>query len=94
MKAKNEVQIFTCGHIGVAGTTDVHVTKISADEYQARVGIALIGSTNMSEEELEGANPFDDTFHDNYASGNGATVEAAIAAMKLDMNKISDSLWM
>ena len=44
--------VFQCNHIGVAGITDVHVRHVDG-KYKARVGIAIMGSSNMSEDELK-----------------------------------------
>lgn len=86
--------VFQCDHIGVAGITDVHVRSVDG-KYKARVGIAIMGSTNMSDEELKAINydPFHDGFQDNYCEGLGATVEEAISALKLDMKQMADSFW-
>lgn len=82
--------IHQCSSMGVSGTTDVHVRE-TAEGYEARVGIALLGMVNNP-----GGpdNPFHPEFNDNYASGVGATEEEAINAMKRDMQSISDSLWL
>lgn len=84
---------FHCDCIGVAGTTPVVVRKHGDGTYEARVGIAIMGGTNMPLEELAGKNPFDDDFYDNYAQGHAATEEAAITAMKRDMRSIADSVF-
>lgn len=85
--------IYPCDHIGVAGTTKLFVQKHDDGTYEARIGIAIMGTTNMEWDELENANPFDADFHDNYADGKGATEEEAIAALKRDMRETADSLW-
>jgi len=87
------VTIHQCSHIGVAGTTAVHVKKLPDGTYEARVGIAIMGYTNMSLDALEFANPFDDTFQDNFAQGLGTTEEAALTDLRADMNKTADSIW-
>ena len=90
-----ETVIFQCSHIGVAGTTPVHVKRLNDGTFKARCGIAIMGSTNMDEAEFEacGHNPFHDEFHDNYAEGCGATEDEALAALKADMHQTADSLW-
>lgn len=88
-----EFTVFNCSMIGVSGTTKVFVRKVG-DHFVARVGISILGSTNMKSEELALANPFDDSFEDNYAEGIGPTQEAAIEDMKKDMGDISESIWL
>lgn len=90
---EGHVTIHQCSHIGVAGTTAVHVKKLPDGTYEARVGIAIMGSTNMPWDDLKDANPFDDSFQDNFALGMGKTEEEALADMKADMNKTADSIW-
>jgi len=89
-----EIHIFMCDDVGVNGTTDVHVREKDG-KFEARVGIALFGSTNMSDEQFDACdnNPFHEDFHDNYADGKGDTKEEAIENMKKDMTKISESLF-
>jgi hypothetical protein len=89
------MNIYVCSHIGVSGTTDVHTKKRSDGLWEARVGIALLGGTNMDEEGFArcNSNPFHDLFYDNYASGTGKDEKTAIDNMKKDMRDISDSLW-
>lgn len=91
----NDIKIFQCSHIGVSGTTDVHVRKSDTEKYEARVGIALLGSTNMDAEGFKkcNSNPFHELFNDNYAFGIGKTEAEAIEKMRLDMNDISESIW-
>lgn len=84
---------FSCSAIGVAGTTQVFVRKVG-DKYVARVGIAILGQTNMKEAELANSNPFDDSFRDNYAEGIGKTLQEAIDNLKKDIKKTSESLWL
>lgn len=87
------ITIYRCEHIGVAGTTKLFVQKHDDGTYEARIGIAIMGTTNMTMDELENANPFDKGFRDNYADGKGATEEEAIAALKADMRSTADSIW-
>lgn len=89
----DEYTVFNCSTIGVAGTTKVFVRKVG-EQFVARVGIAILGSTNMKAAELVDANPFDDSFEDNYAEGIGATQEAALLDMKRDMGDIAESIWL
>lgn len=89
------VVIHQCSHIGVAGTTPVHVKRMADGTFKARVGIAIIGTTNMDEAGFAACdyNPFHAEFYDNFAEGDGATEEEALVALKADMNKTADSLW-
>ena len=90
-----ETKVFQCSHIGVAGTTPVHVKQVEDGSFVARVGIAIMGSTNMNEDEFCACdfNPFHEKFYDNFAQGEGATEEAALAALKDDMRQTANSLW-
>lgn len=90
---EGHVTIHQCSHIGVAGTTAVFVKKMADGTYEARVGISIMGSTNMPWDDLKDANPFDDSFQDNFAIGIGASKEAALTDLKDDMNKTADSIW-
>lgn len=80
---------------GLSGTTPVTIQKTEAG-YEARMGIALFGYTNLDEEGLRKAqyNPFHEDFHDNYVSGKGATEEEAIEALKKDRHEMHESLWL
>lgn len=92
-KMTREFTVFNCSQAGVAGTTKVFVRKVG-DKFVARVGIVILGSTNMKEGELAVSNPFDPDFEDNYAEGIGVTQEAAIEDMKKDMGDIAESIWL
>jgi len=92
---KTDVVIYKCSHVGVAGTTDVHVRLTIDGKFIARCGIAIMGSTNMDEEGFKacGYDPFHEKFYDNYAEGTGATETEALDALKADMHQTADSLW-
>ena len=89
------LRIHECAHLGVSGTTKVHCQKQEDGTFECRIGIAILGATNMKEEGFARAdnNPFHALFHDNWASGVGATEEAALEALRADMKVTSDSLW-
>ena len=55
------------------------------------MGIALMGSVN--DENSYGANPFDESFHDNFCEGTAKTKEEAVEKMLEDKKSICDSLW-
>ena len=84
-----------CENIGVNGTTPVHIIQHDDGTFEARVGIAIMGSTNMDEQGFLkcGYNPFHEDFHDNYACGTGKTKEEAIEALKKDISDTTNSLW-
>lgn len=89
---------FICHSIGLSGTTPVtiqHSAGLGWEQFEARMGIAIFGTSNLDEEGFEAAqyNPFHDLFHDNYVHGFGTTAEAAIEAMKRDHHEIHESLW-
>jgi len=90
----NETIIYQCSHIGVSGTTPVHV-KNAESGYVARCGIAIMGATNMDESGFKACNydPFHPQFYDNYSEGRGATETQAIDALKQNMKSTADSLW-
>lgn len=92
---KEEIVVHKCSHIGVAGTTPVHVKRMEDGTYVARVGIAIMGSTNMDDAGFEacGYNPFHHEFYDNFAEGRGATESDALEELKADMHQTADSLW-
>lgn len=79
---------------GVAGTTRVAVEQLGIGSWRAAVGIGILGSTNMSLEELRDADPLSEDFRDNIALGEGSTQEEALENMKQNMREIADSLWM
>lgn len=87
-----ETTIFSCDHIGVAGTTKVFINKTESG-YEARVGVGIMGMTNIPLDELADMNPFNDDFHDNFARGVGTTEEEALAALKQDMHSLCESVW-
>jgi hypothetical protein len=96
--------VYSCDHIGVAGTTKVHVRQVQQarptkggrptirDVFEARVGIALMGAT-ANPETNEDSDPFSMRFRDNFARGYGTTEEEALEAMKADMHNIANGLW-
>lgn len=88
------ITAFTCSALGVSGTTRVFVKEIGPMKYEARVGIAIMGITNRKDDGLALANPFDEDFRDNYAKGEGATKELAIEALRQDIKKTSEDLWL
>lgn len=81
-----------CATIGVSGTTRVAVQRRPDGQIEARVGIALLGTTQVPVESLKDMNPFDDDFPDNYAGGVGATEAEALAALKQNCREIADGL--
>lgn len=90
-----EVVIFKCENIGVAGTTECFVMDDGNGKFEARMGISIMGCTNMDDEGFKQAeyNPFHDKFYDNYAYGVGDDKDSAIADMKKQMKETAESLW-
>jgi len=82
-----------CRNVGTAYTTPTFLLRGADGMWEARAGIAIMGSTNMSEDDLERLSPFDKDFHDNYASGVGETPAVAVAVMHKDRESIADSIW-
>lgn len=90
-----EIVLFACSSMGLSGTTEIHVKKLDDGTFEARMGIALFGSTNMDDKGFEACNydPFHDKFYDNYVRGKGKTQDEALDAMKEDQKQITESLW-
>ena len=104
-----DYSFFHCKDIGIAGTTPVVIKELSDKErtqglkagdtrrkkYEARMGVAIMGATNLNEKQMRLAefNPFHDKWYDNYASGFGNTHEEAIADLKKDKAKLAESLF-
>lgn len=94
-------RIFACQHVGVSGTTRIHVRQIQKPKdhhgksipgiWEARMGIAIMGyaapTTTME------SDPFERTFRDNFAQGYGTSEEEAILALKADLHETANSLW-
>lgn len=81
--------------LGLSATTPVRYRKHSSGKVEARMGIALFGSSNMNEEEMAavGHDPFSNLWHDNYEHGFGATEEEALADLEKRANDTSEALW-
>ena len=80
--------------IGINGTTPVVFKEINGG-FEARVGFALFGATNMTEEQMDAADrdPFHPDWFDNFCRGVGHTKEEALKALEADYEKISQSIW-
>lgn len=89
------MEIHVCNNVGVSGTTPCIVRQYQEGEYVARMGFALLGTTNMTEEQFKacGYDPFHEDFRDNFVEGRGKTYEEAIEAMKQDLEQMANSLW-
>ena len=90
-----KITIYSCENIGVSGTTPCHLVQLNDNKYEARMGFALMGATNMTEEQFKRVDydPFHPEFYDNYAVGIGATEEEAIENMKEFLCEVGESLW-
>lgn len=88
-----EATMFTCSNMGLSGA-QIFVNETS-DGFEARQAVAIFGSYQMPEDELDKIqyNPFHNDFNDNYVSGCGSTKEAAIEALRADAKSMADSLW-
>jgi hypothetical protein len=82
-----KIASMACSNIGVAGITDVKFMQKDG-KYVARVGIALMGSAHETDIE----DPFHPEYPNNYAEGVGDSTEEALAAMRVRIKEISDSL--
>lgn len=89
---EGEITTFHCHEMGVAGTTKVVMRKIG-EGFEVRVGVAILGHANLSDEELAVANPFDESFHDNYAEGKGKTQEEAVESLKKNIKELFNMIW-
>lgn len=92
---EEEIIIHQCSHVGVSGTTPVHIKKHNDEKFEARCGIALIGTMNMTPEQYDACdhNPFHEKFNDNFCRGEGKTEAEAIENLKIDMHMLSNALW-
>lgn len=82
--------------MGLSTTTPVRYReKKIGHKVEARVGIAMFGSTMMTREQMDaaGRDPFSNLWFDNYCHGTGATREEALAALNRHANQIAASLW-
>ena len=80
---------------GMSLATPVRVRRVGDGKFKARCGIAIFGSTNMSEVELEACdhNPFHEDFYDDFVEGDGLTEDDAMTALNADMRRKADRLW-
>ncbi len=107
---QDSIQIDKCTHaLGASGFTRVVILELTDKErttrlkhgdqcrsrYEARMGFALFGQTNMDDDALRDceANPFHPEFYDNYVTGHGNTHEEAMTAMASELEEISQSLF-
>lgn len=90
----SEISCFICETPGLSGTTPVTI-KQSSEGFEARMGVAIFGETNLDEDGMRAAqyNPFHELFHDNFCSGKGETQQEAIEALKKDVKDMHESLW-
>lgn len=92
---KTVINAFCDSNIGVSFTTPTHLRRTPNGKWEARVGFAIFGGSNFTEEQFKacGHNPFHPEFHDNYASVFGDSEEAALKALAADLKRLGDSLW-
>lgn len=94
----SDFNCFICHSIGLSGTTPLtvlHSAGLGWEQFEARMGVAIFGSTNLDEEGFEAAqyNPFHPLFHDNFTQGIGRSQQEAIDALKKDHHDMHESLW-
>lgn len=95
----NRMTAFVTDSVGISGTTKVYVRKhpfkATPMTFEARVGFAVMGTANMTDEEFKACdyNPFHSKFNDNYAIGWGATEKEAIEELRKELNEMSDGLF-
>lgn len=89
------MNVRVCKNVGVAGTTECFIKEHEDGSFEARIGIALMGTTNMKQEHFEACNynPFHKKFFDNYACGKGNSPEQALENMRKDMRQTSETLF-
>lgn len=80
-------------HIGVAGAKIHWMRTPNGKWYWCRMAIAIMGSFNMTDEQIRTISPFDPQFNDNYVEGKGRTKQEALKNMEKDMQIISDCIW-
>ena len=83
-----QISVTICSNIGASGSTPCFVQQ-KGIEFEARMGIEILGNTQMTREEFAECdhNPFHEKFWDNFVSGKGLTQEEAIEAMLLDLKE-------
>lgn len=87
-----KITAFTCSAMGVSPTTKAYVRKTDGG-FEARMGVSVLGRTNLIGEQLERMTPFEGGFRDNYVVGEGATEEEALGKMREDMEALSRTLF-
>lgn len=96
IEALKDVEILdeTVGALAFSGTTKIHI-RFQDGQYEARVGFAVMGHTNMDEWEYQacGCNPFHPDFNDNYASGVAPTRRKALYLLVCEMKDNSESFF-
>jgi hypothetical protein len=86
--------IFSCSNMGISHATPTFVNKTGYRTFEARVGISLFGEwRERSSDGHKNKNPFSGSFDENYCKGKGVSEKAALEALKLDLEKTSETLW-
>lgn len=80
-------------HVGVSGAKIYWMQSADKKMWWCRQAVAIMGSFNMTEDEIATTSPFDPKFNDNYVEGKGYMKEEALEQMHKQMQEISDSLW-
>lgn len=87
------MNIHISNNVGVSGAK-VHWMRSKCGKYHwCKKAVAIMGSFNMTNEEIRTISPFDPRFHDNFIEGKGRTKEEALQNMQKEEKGLSDSLW-
>lgn len=80
-------------NIGLSGAKIHWMRSKDGKAHWCKMAVAMMGSFNMTNEEIQTISPFDPKFNDNYVEGKGSTKKEALANMNEDMTELADSLW-
>ena len=86
--ATEEWSAYHCSHVGVAAITHVVVKQHGTQCFEARVGVAIMGSTNTPDPQMDD-DPFSDDYMENWCSGTGLTEVEALQALSRDIQEMS-----
>ena len=82
---------FSCSHVGVSAITHVVVKQHGPQRFEARVGVAIMGSTNSSDPQIDD-DPFSEDYLENWCGGTGVTEVQALQALSQDMQEMSKTM--
>ena len=93
MNHQEPTNVYRYQPTGVSKTTEYFFRDLPDGKLEVRCGIALMGCTNMTKEQLKTANPFSEAFRDNYAAGIGTNKDTALANLDEDIYNIAATLF-